>query len=322
MGGLDASERDRLIRNHPLVIQRYSILTPMVQRAYSLLRERVWMRHSGVFMYAASRMGKTTCAEMVKALLLGEFVDRFVIYHIADRHRSASFMRDLVVSAGLPIPEKISYSVLMEKFLIHIMAQALSLNGSHFVLIIDEMQNLSLEQYGVLQVIHNRLAEKGISMTTIGFAIPEIMHRRQLLFDSNATNLVARFLSEPIQFDGCQSSADFQSILNQFDYVKVYPENSGWTYTQFFLPQAYHAGFKLCLNHQAIWGALAERISPARMDRVPIVFLFRIVEYILIRGAKNDQELYVLDTGQINEAIKKSLVVDFMELMKNAPEFE
>lgn len=57
--------------------------------------------------------------------------------------------------------------------------------------------------------------------------------------------IIARFLSEPLAFDGRTSVEELKEILKTFDEGTEYPEGSGWSYTRFFLPQAFEQGFRL-----------------------------------------------------------------------------
>lgn len=61
--------------------------------------------------------------------------------------------------------------------------------------------------------------------------------------------IIARFLSEPLAFDGRTSVEELKEILKEilktFDEGTEYPEGSGWSYTRFFLPQAFEQGFRL-----------------------------------------------------------------------------
>ncbi|MER1940908.1 hypothetical protein ABS755_09400, partial [Castellaniella sp. FW104-16D08] len=70
---LTTEQRAALLNSHPILEKNYRLPTPMLERTYAIIRERVWMKRTGVYLYASPRMGKTTCAETVQALLLLEF---------------------------------------------------------------------------------------------------------------------------------------------------------------------------------------------------------------------------------------------------------
>lgn len=312
----DADTRERMLDKHPIITNKYTVITPMMQDAYSMIREMVWLRHTGLFMYATPRMGKTRCARAILELLAAEFPDKYPAYHIADENRTVNFARELEVSLKLAKKARETYSLMLEKIILHIKSQLSKVDGDHFVLIMDEMQQLTLEHYNILLVIHNRLAAEGISMTTVGFAQPSILERRHLLKGVKAHNLVARFLSEAIRFDGCLSAQSFMNILFQFDHEKQYPIDSGWSYTQFFLPKAFAAGFRLSTQHERIWHLLAVRVGENFLESVPLERIFRIVEDLLVYGRKHDDTEFLISDDAINAALNRSRIDEYMELIK------
>src|SRR3546814_17722374 len=72
-GELTAEKRATLLEFHPILEKNYRLPTPMLERTYAVIRERVWMKRTGVYLYASPSRGKTVCAEQVQALLLLEF---------------------------------------------------------------------------------------------------------------------------------------------------------------------------------------------------------------------------------------------------------
>lgn len=312
----DADTRERMLDKHPIIIKGYTIITPMMQDAYSMIREMVWLRHTGLFMYATPRMGKTRCARAVLELIAAEFPDKYPAYHIADENRTVNFARELEVSLNLAKKTRETYSLMLEKIILHIKSQLSKVDGDHFVLIMDEMQQLTLEHYNILLVIHNRLAAEGISMTTVGFAQPAILERRQLLIGVKAHNLVARFLSEAIRFDGCLSAQHFMNILFQLDHEKQYPIDSGWSYTRFFLPKAFSAGFRLSTEHARIWHLLEVRVGESFLESVPLEYIFRIIEDLLVYSRKHDSPEFSLSDDAINAALNRSRIDEYMELIE------
>ncbi|MHB1054055.1 MAG: ATP-binding protein [Thiobacillus sp.] len=234
---LSADERMQMMNTHPIVMKDYTALTPMIQRTYSVVRDRVWTRRTGAFLYARPRMGKTRCAAAIRRLLLVEFPNIHVISLSADKRNSNSnlgFVEDLLASEDLVPAKRLSAKGAFLRLLTHVETMVHSHSGNHVVLVIDEMQLLVEADFVILLVLQNRLEQKNIAMTTLGFAQPEILHVRTALGITKAFNLIARFLAEPIVFDGCGSREDLEFILQAYDYEKRYPENSDWSYTRFF----------------------------------------------------------------------------------------
>jgi len=313
----DNIDRDACLESHPVVSTAYILITPMIAKVYSILRERVFSRHTGTFLYATPRKGKTKCATTITDLLAIEFPSKYILYHSADGHKSAHLVRDLIAGLGLSSGSK-DHSDLLERFIVHVRIKVESLGGSHFVLIIDENQLLSTDSWADLLVIHNRLEGHGVSMTTLGFGQEQILQKIVFLFKVKATNIVARFLCEPIRFDGCVSEADLESILNEYDVNKEFPLDSGCTYTEFFLPKAFAANFRMTSCTKKIW---SELMSIAREDGpgiLPLEHIFRVIERILIRCRHMDCSEFKVTEGIVKEAVAASLIAQFVAMMRQS----
>lgn len=315
----DERIRENLLNSHPIINKPYIILTPMIERVYSLIRERIWLRRTGTYMHASPRMGKSICSKAIKELIAHEFPSIVRASLTADESKSElSLTKDIANALGIVYSIRPVYKDLLERIVIFISAEAASLQGNQFVLLIDEMQMLHEKDYRVLLVLHNRLEERGIMMTTIGFAQPEINEQRSALFAIRANNIIARFLSEPIFFTGCISADDLREILLGYDEHKFYPADSDWTYTRFFLPLAFEAGYRL--GHQAndIWSELSFTCSNLSYDSIPMEYLTRTIESILVSERINDRSDFKLSKDSISRAITSSNIAQHGQGMKNA----
>lgn len=315
---LNTETRNKMLNEHPIVIRDYTVLTPMIRATYDLVRQRVWARRTGVFLYAKPRMGKTRCARAVERILSQEFEKAYFLHYSADQRRTHSdtgLLFDLLESDGLKLTKRSTYKEMLSRLLVHIQTQVASLSGNQFVLMIDEMQMLSEPDLRVLLVLHNRLESAGVSMTTLGFAQPEILHLRSALITTKAYNLIARFLSEPIPFDGCGKRDDLETILGAYDGEKRFPENSDWTYTRFFLPQAFESGFRLEKFNNEIWAMLSEAARPLGTGTVPMEHLTQTIEYLLLANREKDEPHFELDEEMISAAIDASNLRHFSSLM-------
>lgn len=315
---LSAGERALILNKHPIVLKDYTALTPMIQKTYEVVRDRVWTRRTGAFLYARPRMGKTRCAAAIRRLLLAEFPDSYVMCLSADKRISSSnlgFVQDLITSEDLVLGKRISAKEAFLRLLTHIETMVHSQSGNHVVLVIDEMQLLSEADFIILLVLQNRLEQKNIALTTLGFAQPEILHVRTALGVNKSFNLIARFLAEPIVFDGCGSREDLEFILQAYDYEKRYPENSDWPYTRFFLPDAYKAGFRLQNYSELIWSILLAAAEPLRTKTVPMEHLTRTIEHLLLANRNNDLETFRLDSQLVEKAVDASNLRSFSALM-------
>lgn len=313
-----SDERLKALRtNHPVITKDYLIITPVIRAVYSIIRERVYMRSTGTFMYASPRMGKTTCVKAIKILLEAEFPRIFVMSFIAERRKKleASMLIDILQSDKLSVPKRANYKELQTKLLIHIQSKLVMLNGHQFVLMIDEMQNLDEGELTTLAAIHNRLEALGIRMTTLGFGQPEILDIRSSLMASNQSFLIARFLCEPIPFVGCASIDALVKILNSYDEELHYPEGSDLNYTKFFIPKAYEAGCRLVTYAKRIWAELQKAANGLDANSIPMEHLTHTIEALLVMGQERDASTFKFSTKQIKAAVNASNLRNFTDLL-------
>lgn len=307
-------QRKELFKSHPVVSKDYLIITPVISKVYSLIRDRVYMRTTGTFLYATPRLGKTTCARATKTLLEAEFPHIFVMSFIAEppRKQEAGLLIDILEADMLSVPKHARYKDIQRQLFRHVLSSLEMREGRQFVLIVDEMQNLGEFELEILTAIHNRLEPLDIRMTTLGFGQPEILNLRSALLTSRKHYLIARFLSEPIPFDGCVSQEDLEAILHAYDEKHFYPEDSDWSFTRFFLPEAYKNGFRLSTYSKPIWSALKKA---ANSESVPMEHLSRTIEFILVASKREDRPDFELNAEHISTAIQASNLQYFSGLM-------
>lgn len=306
------AEREKLFDEHPVITKDYLIATPVIHYVYSLLRDRVWTRSTGTFMYASPRMGKSTCAKVIQKLLEEQFPKIHIIHFTAESSNSTSaLLMDILDSERIRVAPNMRYKEIQRLLFTHIQSKSVEKKGQQLVLMIDEMQNLRQSDFEQLATIHNRLESIGIRMTTLGFANPSILPLRAALKKMRCSYLIARFLSEPIGFQGCASKDDLTTILEYYDNKLFYPAGSTYTFTKFFLPIAYENGFKISAYAEEIWRELLKASNELKEDSVPMEHLSRTVEYLLISSTHADTPKFKLTREIIRNAVEASNLWSF-----------
>jgi hypothetical protein len=315
---LTYAERVVLLDAHPIRMRSYVIPTEMLERTYRIIRERVWARRTGIFFYSTPRMGKSTCVGDVMDRLKEEFPQIHVSRLDArDSARpSGSHMYKLILEAeGHVLAKRPDAYALFNNVITDIKMSVAAKRGSQFVLLIDEAHLLNQTDLQNLLLVHNALDRVKIKMTTVSFAQPEIMHRRTALLASKQQQIIARFLSEPVSFEGCRAVIDFGKILNVYDVGSEFPENSGWSYTRFFLPQAFAAGFRLERYAAQIWEELSLAAKELSDGNVPMEHISIAIEHCLLTAMQQDCPNYMLSSDDIANAVLASNLAVFSALM-------
>jgi hypothetical protein len=309
---LTASERRELFDEHPVITKEYTVVTPVIKMVYELLRDRVWMRSTGTFMYATPRMGKSTCARAIKLLLEAEFPKILIIHFTAeDSKQTSALFLDILQSENIRAPRSARYKDIQRQLFTHIQSKLIEKKGQQLVLMIDEMQSLKQADLDMLATMHNRLETLGIKMTTLGFAHPAILALRASLKTTDDTYLIARFLSEPIPFDGCATKENLKAILRAYDDELVFPDDSNCTYTQFFLPHAYENGLKISDYSDDIWKKLRNASAELVDNSIPMEHLSRTIEHMLVGCSKNDMPKFKFSNKDILDAVESSNLRSF-----------
>lgn len=318
-----SEKRERLLDMHPVLRREYRMHTPMLERTYAIVRERVVSRRTGVFFYGPPRLGKTTCAEEIQTLLGEEFPEVYVSLMSArstQRPSDGHLFKLLLEGQRHVLANRSDPSVLFKNIKTDIQMKVASRNGSQFILIIDEMQLLNEVDLQQLLVFHNALALEKIKMTTIAFAQPEIIHKVNALQTKEQTQIIARFLSEPLTFEGCISVTELRALLLLYDEESEFPDNSRVSYTQFFFPEAFSYGFQLNKYANKIWSAFKKVVQGFPDTGLPMEHVCLTIEHLLLAHRQYDAANFTFGDDDITEAVESSNLRNFISYVWPAAE--
>jgi len=317
---LTEADRAELIKTHPVLEREYMLPTPMMELAYSIIRERVWARRTGAVFYATPRMGKTRCAAAVKGFLEEEFPNLYVTLlsaHGLLRANDCHMYKSILDAEDHVLSRRNDKLLLRDNIVSDIQLKTREKGGAQYVLLIDEIQALSDTDLHNLSWLHNAFDKKKIRMTTISFGQPQILHRRTALMAAGEHQIIARFLSEPLHFNGCSSVADLRQLLVSFDTGSEYPEGSGWSYTRFFMPLAFENGFRLAAFAADIWRGLVSAAGTGGATAIPMEHTCLTIENILLVMRRQDCSTLTLDAADIDSAVASSQLQSFLLLADN-----
>ncbi|WP_314441286.1 AAA family ATPase [Massilia timonae] len=314
----DAGTRERLLAGHPIKEGEYTLPTQMMQRTYALVRELVWARRTGTVFYSSPRMGKTRCAGAIRDLLREEFPNIYVTLlstRPSGRPTTSHMLRLILEAESHVLSKRPDPNLLFGNAVADIRVKAGRIGAKQYVLLIDEMQLLNDSDLQQLVCFHNQLELQNLKMTVISFAQLEILHRRTSLLASNARQIIGRFLSDTLQFDGCCNEADFGDLLRCYDLASEYPEGSGITYTQFFFPIAFRAGFRLENYSTALWDALHRAAGSIADQGVPMEHICLTINDLLLSLRKQDHTSFFIDGEDIDIAVAASKLQSFSDVL-------
>ncbi|MGF6878023.1 ATP-binding protein [Paraburkholderia sp. MM5477-R1] len=300
--------RDECLADHPVVKRRYTIPTPMVVHAHEESRDRVWTRRTGIVFYGEPRVGKTTCARSVMYLLREEFESIYITMASCRRSKTPreGLMSRLILEGSDHIlaarskPDDLFQTVISD-----LLTNVSHLGGDQFVLILDEVNLCNELDLTELLQIHNKLEMKGVKMTTISFGQSTVLNLISSLRISEEFQIIARFFRKPVPFLCCNSEETLAAVLQSLDEQTEWPEGSGCSYTNFFFPKAFRAGFRLHQYANPIWNALVTA-SPSRTWGFTMESITLTVNGIYIGKRGFDSAGMVLSPEDIDNALSSA----------------
>jgi hypothetical protein len=170
-----------------------------------------------------------------------------------------------------------------------------------------------MHDMSLLGDIFNRLDRKGITMTVLSFAMNSIFSLRDDLKREkvDSAQLIARFMSRFVRFNGCTNEADLKVILCSFDHNSEYPPGSACSYTAGFVPAAYSKGFRLENFSSSFWKELNTVTAGGYKNNIPMEHILLSLRYFIRFITTRDAENLSLPANTLEEIVKKSNLQSF-----------
>jgi len=309
-----AELREKYLADHPVKNAAFVMHTPMFERAYSIVKDRVDTARTGTYFFGFPRLGKTSCAEEIKELLKDDFpsvytsiVPIWSVSHVSDSHLFKLILEaEKHVLVRRPDPH-----LLLMNLITDIKMKVATRKGKQFVFMPDEFHLLNHHDFRQLLALHNALEKDGIKMTTIAFAQPEILSVVTSLQAAHQAQIIARFLSEPVKFEGCANLEELIILLKLYDEDSEFPNHTGISYTHFFFPLAYAQGFRMTDCADLLWKILAKNFPAHTEYGIPMEHLCLTVQHLLVANRKSDVSNFCFGEEDIDRAVLASNLLNF-----------
>ncbi len=274
------------IESHPVSLQKYIVPTPSIDDLYARVKRCIKLRVPGAIVYAMTRYGKTYATRYVAATLKADFPNIVTVTFSCHKKKSpteSSFFSNLLRAVG---HEKADTGLAYQKRirLVNKLLELLVASKQNLLVVFaDEAQKLQVEEYEWLREVHDELESRSYRMITFLVGQPQLKHQKTALKEARQTQIVGRFMIDDIEFHGVRSAADAASCLLGYD-TACYPTDSDWSFTRFFLPQAWTNGVRLATQAQPLWQQFADAHADAGFRtalEVPMTYFVRSVEIAL-----------------------------------------
>lgn len=313
------SLRQKLALRHPMLDHRYCLATEEIENLQDVAYDWVAGRKSGLYIPGLHRQGKTTAMNAVMDYLHQEFKHVAILSCLGQRSTVQSkkaFCEDLLKQLGYQtalIKGKAKPESILVRLLMTACAKA---GGRQCVLFIDEAQLFSVTQYRYLLEIWNEMHRHGFLFGTVLVGQPELRMLKELTQDLDHGAVVSRFFVKEYGFGGIKNLKMLESLLKQFDRSLVYPTGSTWTYSRYFLQQAFDHGW--CLEQEApiLWEALCnitkEKKSAIRATGFRLAWIIDAVHSFLLDGMAQDAKKFRGTVDMWEECVMSGTEADLL----------
>lgn len=271
---------------HPVNMQKYIVPTPSIEALYMQVRKCIRMKVPGGIVYAFTRFGKTYAIRYIKGMLRQDYPGIFTFRFGCRRHKvpsESAFFSMLLEAVRHPKSDTGTIKVLRHRLMQFLVDRMAVSPFNFFVVFADEAQKLEKEEYEWLREIHDDLEEMGYRMITFLVGQPQLKNQKDALKSARETQIVGRFMIDEFSFRGVTSVNDAASCLQGFD-TALYPPNSDWTFTRYFLPRAWACGFKLEGCAPQLWAefdAVHQEGGFQQALEIPMTYFARSIEILL-----------------------------------------
>ena len=255
------------ISRHPMMWATTALPTRPIEELVNAIRGWLDYLLPGALVWGRFRTGKSEAISYIcgnASELLGGNIPVFR-YSCADTRQlptnESRFFQSLLIALGYELAEFGSAETKKQRTVEFLAEQAKDRGEDRVILFVDESQWLGTLQYRYLMDLHNLLNTRGVRLITILVGQPELLDVKTALRSAGEGHVIGRFMTCTHHFQGVVGEADLRRLLNALDDGDEFPVGSGWSYTAFFAPRAFEAGFRLEPHAPVIWRTIQQVLN-------------------------------------------------------------
>lgn len=297
---------------HPVETGRYLIPTTMIYNVYKQIKKWIEIRSPGAIFYGRPRIGKTKAIEYICKILPYEFGTSLPTFHICSVESNSisedNFFSHLLEQVGHTQYQSGKAYVKRDRLIKYLIQKGELSDQKRIILFIDDAQRFQPRHYEWLMDIYNQVDRYGISMTVILVGQEELMYQKSSFINSKKLQIVGRFMVHEYRFTGAEDVEDIRNCLIGYDEGSEFPIGSGWSFTRYFFPEAFEAGYRLENCAEDIYKIFLDLRQDSRIKNkdIPMIYLALSIEYVLkVFGANGANEPWITN-AHWKEAIEYS----------------
>ena len=299
---------------HPLQTDSAALPTRPLEEFVNEIRSWLDNLLPGAIVWGYQRVGKTQGVRYLvdnAEHLLGAPIPTTLI-SVPDSLESPitrnQFYKLILAALGYGAPDSGTASVKKTRIEEFMVDRVRSAREHRYLMLVDEAQWLTVEQFRIFMDLHNQLKIRDIRLIVILVGQPELLDRKRALRSKGHNHLLGRFMTAIHRFEGVVDQADFVRFCRAFDEHSEWPDSSGVTFTHYFVPEAWAAGWRLQNSAVALWDVIA---SNRRQDNLPakgelpMQALTALILWLLQTLHDRDDSALVLDKDTMEIAYER-----------------
>jgi AAA domain len=319
----DELTRAQLLPLHPLITTKVVLRTPPIVELFKSVKRVVTLRETGCSFSAPSGVGKSCALNMLVTMLHMQMPNLYVVQHHTHNNAVPSiraFFKNFLVSIGHH-DTKGETADLRQRVVNTLVDQGQMSGLNLVVLLLDEAQAMANADFRFLKDVYNDLQKEGVQLITIlmGQAPDFDGVIKELRLDGKL-DLISRFAIRNRPFRALNSLEDLVELMRGID-AEIYPDDSDWTWTEFFLPRAFAAGFQL-ENEAPLFLEALKAASPhanSGLFSFPARQVFIAIRAFLVDNADLDAPNPEFPETRWIDAARYALLEEAMQMMSNPP---
>lgn len=284
------------------------VWTPEIQRLADAVRSTYRLGFRGMAVDGQQRCGKTQACLYLQYTLaeaIGYPLATFLwsIPEFASTERD--FVQERMSDSGCHSISHRDIAVLRGRLYDHIAESAIAMGGRRAVIVVDEAQNLTRQQYHYLHHCDNNLEQRKIRPFFLLMGQPELRTMTTSWSKSNGFQVVGRFFACQHNYKGI-ALADLPQIVEAFDEPVGDALDATYAHA---IPEAYKAGWRLSHIAQMlveVITAIAAKHNISSGIRVPMQSLRAMLLSVLFQVIDRKVDPATLGRKAVLKAVRDS----------------
>lgn len=281
-------------RQHPIYTGNYYIQTTSIDILFNEIVNWIDNRNPGGIIYGRARIGKTRAIHNLKFLLQQLYgVDIPIFIFNMSEHKASEkfFYLELLKDLGHTLAKSNrSASDLKSNLVNHLISCGKMCSMSRIITFIDEANFMSMDDFNYLVDVYNRLERAQVQMTVLLVGTEEIISTKSAFMQLNKQQIVGRFMVRQYQFKGIKSVQELQICMASYDYSE-YPDNSKWSFTKYFFPEAFDEGNRINTMANVLFECFVETIN-SNVIEIPMQYVTSTIENCYRKFGADGKNVY------------------------------